>query len=159
MLFDGRALRAFVLVIASLSSNACTTTPQAVAANPTKVSKSALCRSFVTTQDNAFRQQLYVELSARSITPMQCGEMVTKENQALAVAAVVAVGVTAAAVCANNDCGGGGYVPPKRYGRYGAEWDMFYNQYGQQVWACRDTANGEFTYEYRCAGSARYDHW
>jgi hypothetical protein len=158
MLVDGRVLRAFVAIV-PLALNACTTTPQAVAVNPTKIGKSALCRSFVTTQDEAFRQLLFSELSSRSITPMQCGDMVMKENQALAAAAVIAVGVTAVAVCANNSCGGGGYVPPKSYNRYGAEWDMFYNQYGQQVWACRDTSNGQFTYDYRCAGSAKYDHW
>ena len=151
---DKRALRALPAAFVSLSLVACTTTPTAISANPTKINELALCRSYTTTNDEAFRSQIYLELSRRSITPFQCGEKVRRENQALAAAAIIAVGAAAVAVCANNDCGGGG-------GGYrtGAEWDLFYNQYGQQVWACRDTSNGQFTYEYRCAGSARYDHW
>lgn len=38
MLFNGRALRALVVAVVPLS-NACTTTPQTVAANPAKISK------------------------------------------------------------------------------------------------------------------------
>ncbi|MGH6859646.1 MAG: hypothetical protein ACRECY_05275 [Phyllobacterium sp.] len=35
---------------------------------------------------------------------------------------------------------------------------MFYNQYGQLVWACRDIATGQFSYEYTCSGKAKPDY-
>jgi len=35
------------------------------------------------------------------------------------------------------------------YGGYyqSADWDAFYNQYGQVVWVCRELATGGFTYK------------
>lgn len=73
-------------------------------------------------------------------------------NSTLAVvgAAVIVVGAAAAG---KNSAGGGS----NSYAESGADWDAFYNQYGQLVWACRDIRTGRFTEAANCAGKAQTD--
>lgn len=146
---------AFAAALLTLSLAACTTSQQALSKNPKAVTTSALCRSFVTTNDGQFKQALYVELSSRSVSGLQCEEMVKNQNNALAAGIAIAAVGAAVAVCANNDCGGGGSYRPSYY--QGADWDAFYNQYGQIVWACREVASGRFTYDTNCYGKPQTD--
>jgi hypothetical protein len=82
--------------------------------------------------------------------------MVKKQNQAIAAGVAIAAVGAAVAVCANNNCGGGaGYYGGGYY--QGADWDAFYNQYGQIVWACREIASGRFTYYHHCYGRPQTD--
>lgn len=150
-----RFARQTLATVFSLVFASCTTSHQALNKNPASVSTSALCRSLTSTKDVAFQQSLYVELTRRSVSPSQCVEMVTKQNQAIVAGLAVAALGAAVAVCANNDCGGGGGYTPN-YDR-GADWDQFYNQYGQLVWACREIGTGQFTYEYNCSGKIQSD--
>ncbi|CAI2931903.1 hypothetical protein [Aminobacter niigataensis] len=138
----------------SLSLAACTTSQQALNKNPKEVSTSALCRSFVTTNDGQFKQALYVELTSRSVSAVQCVDMVKKQNNAIAAGVAIAAIGAAVAVCANNDCGGGGGYRPSYY--QGTDWDAFY-RYGQIVWACREVASGQFTYDSNCYGKPQTD--
>lgn len=89
----------------------CTTTQAGFRKNPEGVSKSALCRTFITNTDLAFTQELTAELARRRIDPIECVSMVQRENQAAAVIVAVALVGTAVAVCANNNCGGGSSYP------------------------------------------------
>ncbi|CAN7527685.1 MULTISPECIES: hypothetical protein [unclassified Aminobacter] len=146
---------AVVAALLALSLAACTTSQQALSKNPKAVSTSALCRSFVTTNDAQFKQALYVELSSRSVSALQCVDMVNNQNNAIAAGVAIAAVGAAVAVCANNDCGGGGGYRPSYY--QGADWDAFYNAYGQIVWACREIASGRFTYDTNCYGKAQTD--
>ncbi|BBD41018.1 hypothetical protein Amn_pb00090 (plasmid) [Aminobacter sp. Y103A] len=88
-------------------------------------------------------RRLYVELSSRSVSAPRCVKMVNNQNNAIAAGVAIAAVGAAVAVCANNDCGGGGSYRPIYY--QGADWDAFYNQYGQIVWVCREVASGRFT--------------
>ncbi|MCA0005092.1 hypothetical protein [Mesorhizobium sp. B264B1A] len=107
------------------------------------------------TKDARFQQDLYAELTRRSMTVSQCADMIRKQNQAIAAGiAIVAVGA-AVAVCANNDCGEGGYSRPNYY--QGADWDEFYNPYPQLVWACRSISTGQFVDYSNCYGKAQTD--
>ncbi|WP_370168614.1 hypothetical protein [Sinorhizobium fredii] len=92
----------------------CTTTQADFSKNPKAVSKAALCRTLVESQDTHFRQQIAVELGRRNINPYDCYAMVQQQNQAAAALVAVAVVGTAVAVCANNNCGGGSYYPSYR---------------------------------------------
>ena len=65
----------------------------------------------------------------------------------LSVVGVIA-GVAAAAAMAKG--GGGGY------GAQGYAWDY---QPGNGQWACRNKSNGEYAYEYQCAGMVKADYW
>lgn len=141
--------------VLALASASCTTSQQALSKNPSAVSASALCRTLASTKDARFQQDLYAELTRRSMTVSQCADMIRKQNQAIAAGiAIVAVGA-AVAVCANNDCGEGGYSRPNYY--QGADWDEFYNPYPQLVWACRSISTGQFVDYSNCYGKAQTD--
>ncbi|MCZ4093396.1 hypothetical protein [Sinorhizobium psoraleae] len=94
----------------------CTTTPADFRKNPKAVSKAALCRTYLDTYDDPFRQEIALELGRRGITPYECPAMVQKQNQAIAATVAIAAIGTAVAVCANHNCGGGSYYPS--YPRY-----------------------------------------
>ena len=141
------------LAASTLILSNCTTSQQAFQANPSAVTTSALCRTLVETQDIQFRQELYSEITKRSVSVAKCEEMVRSQNQAIAAGVAIALVGTAVAVCANNDCSGGGYRNPYQ----GADWDEFYNQYGTLVWACRSIATGQFTYDSDCYGKSKID--
>jgi hypothetical protein len=66
--------------------------------------------------------------------------------------AVTVLGVVAVAAAAAKGGGGGGYAES------GSDWDQFYNQYGQLVWACRDIQSGRFTEKSNCAGKLQVDN-
>lgn len=141
-------LATFALAIIALSG--CTTSEQAMHNNPHAVGKAALCRSFVTTNDPHFRQELYTEMLKRSITSQQCAVMVNHQNEALAVGiAVVAIGA-AVAICANNNCGGGGGG--------GYAWDQFQDHYGHLETRCRSRSTGQFAPDNYCAGTPVNDY-
>jgi hypothetical protein len=151
-----RRRQAAVVAVVSfaLSTAGCTTSREALKKDPKAVSTSALCRSWTSATDQEFRLDILQELSRRSVTVEQCGEMVRKQNQAIAAGIALAAVGTAVAVCANNNCGGGGYYRPYHDD---ADWDAFYNQYGQIVWACRSVTTGRFVYESNCYGKAQSD--
>lgn len=153
-MYLNRRAGAIVPAILALSLASCTTSQEALNKNPKTVSTSALCRSLATTNDAGFRQSLYAELSRRSVTYDQCAEMVRRQNNAIAAGVAIAAIGAAVAICANNDCGGGGGYSRPRY--QGADWDEFY-RYGQLVWACREVATGQFTYESYCYGKPQTD--
>lgn len=106
--------RRFGAVAISLVLASCTTTQADFYKKPEAVSKAALCRALVETQDPAFYQGLLGEVARRGIAPQECYQMVQQQNQAAVALAAIALVGTAVAVCANNNCGGG-YAPSRRY--------------------------------------------
>ncbi|ULJ74395.1 hypothetical protein [Rhizobium gallicum] len=93
----------------------CTTTQADFTKKPSAVSKAALCKTVIETQDPMFQQQLVTELARRGISIPECQQMVVQQQQAAAALVAVALVGTAVAVCANNNCGGGYYAPARRY--------------------------------------------
>lgn len=103
-------------VAVSIALASCTTTQAEFSKKPAAVSKAALCKTVLETQDLIFQQQLLTELSRRGISVPECQQMVIQQRQAAAALVAVALVGTAVAVCANNNCGGGSYyTPPPRY--------------------------------------------
>ncbi|MER9431376.1 hypothetical protein [Mesorhizobium sp. M0408] len=151
----GRRAAVSAAVVLALASASCTTSQQSLKKNPSAVSTSALCRTLASTKDATFQQDLYAELTRRSVTLDQCAHMIRKQNQAIAAGVAIAAVGAAVVVCSNNNCGGGGYARPNYY--QGADWDEFYSQYSQLVWACRDIATGQFVDYSNCYGKAQTD--
>lgn len=73
---------------------------------PQRVSKAALCRTFIETREQNYLIDLTTELARRGINPLECHQMVQQQNQAAAAVIGLALIGTAVAVCANNNCGG-----------------------------------------------------
>lgn len=107
--------RRFGVVAISLALAGCTTTPSEFNNKPSAVSKAALCKTALETQDSAFQFQLVSEVNRRGMSMLECQQMVAQQQQAAAVLVGLALVGTAAAVCANGNCGGGAYNPPRRY--------------------------------------------
>ncbi|MBY5635257.1 hypothetical protein HFO39_10770 [Rhizobium leguminosarum] len=107
--------RRFGVVAMSLALASCTTTPVEFNNKPSAVSKAALCKTALETQDPAFQFQLVAEVNRRGMSMLECEQMVAQQRQAAAVLVGLALVGTAAAVCANGNCGGGAYTPPRRY--------------------------------------------
>ncbi|PDS69629.1 hypothetical protein CO651_22925 [Rhizobium phaseoli] len=106
--------RRFGAVAISLALASCTTTPAEFNNKPSAVSKAALCKTALETQDPAFQFQLVAEVNRRGMSMLECQQMVAQQQQAAAVLVGLALVGTAAAVCANGNCGGG-YAPYRRY--------------------------------------------
>lgn len=109
------AVRRFGVATISLALAGCTTTPAEFNKKPSAVSKAALCKTVFETQDPQFQLQLVAELNRRGMSIPECQQMVIQQRQAAAVLVGLALVGTAAAVCANGNCGGGSYTPPRRY--------------------------------------------
>ena len=150
-----RYFRASLTLVLALALGACTTSKETLRKNPRSVGKAALCRSMLTTNDTEFQKELILEAIKRGITAQQCVDMVKKQNEAIAAGVAIAAVGAAVAVCANNNCGGGNSYYPTH--QYGYAWDLIRNQYGTPVYACRNRYNGQFAYDYQCAGMAQND--
>ncbi|WP_132664680.1 hypothetical protein [Rhizobium sp. PP-CC-3G-465] len=88
----------------------CTTVSQAeFAKNPKAVRQASLCRTFLESGDQHFRQGISRELTRRGLNPYNCPAMVQRQNQAAAAIVAVALVGTAVAVCANNNCSAPSY--------------------------------------------------
>lgn len=96
----------------SIALAGCTTTQAEFSKKPAAISKAALCKTVLETQDPVFQQQLLTELNRRQISIPECQQMVIQQRQAAAALVAVALVGTAVAVCANNNCGGGSYYTP-----------------------------------------------
>jgi hypothetical protein len=61
------------------------------------------------------------------------------------------LGVAAGVAAVRGAGGGGGSQAGQGYA-----WDY---QPGNGQWACRDKSNGQYAYDYQCAGVPRFDYW
>lgn len=108
----GLLTRRLGAVAISIALAGCTTTQAEFSKKPAAVSKAALCKTVLETQDPIFQQQLLIELNRRQISIPECQQMVAQQRQAAAALVAVALVGTAVAVCANNNCGEGSYYTP-----------------------------------------------
>jgi hypothetical protein len=129
-------------------------------ADKSKGSATSLCRAYLDQQlSDQYRYDIQSELIRRSVDPAECQAKVMGENVALATIGAVAVGIGVAAAC-QDGCpavGGGGYSPSPNTYKTGYAWDQFYDEYRQLIWRCRDRSNGQFAYDYHCAGKVQFD--
>lgn len=141
-----RRLQVAAMVVAVCSAG-CKTTPDNFYANRAAEDETSLCRAYLKTNNFTFQRDLATKLLQRGIDPAACKGMVRSQDAALALG-ILAVGVTtvAAASAANsgasNSWGGSGTAY--------ADWDEFYNEYGQLTWRCREIWTGQFTEDQHC---------
>lgn len=151
-----KKILAWVLITSIISG--CAVSKGSFYQNRYSVSDAALCRTFIsgTGSDYQFSQDITTEVTRRNLSYSDCQAKV-KESNNLIGAAVVGAIVVGAAVAASKRGGGGGSNGGNSYAESGADWDAFYNQYGQLTWACRDIQTGQFTQAFNCAGKSQTD--
>jgi hypothetical protein len=94
------------------------------------------------------------EWDKRSLTRTGCTALIADEDRkaALVLAAVL---IGAAAIAAAKSGGGSpsaSYATDLQW-----DWDLFHDQHGQLVWACRGVQTGQFADVWRCNGLLRSD--
>jgi len=144
-----------IALSAALCVGGCTTNTTPVSTNLGAESTLKLCRMLLTSSDQTFRLKVADLLVRRGANAEKCQRLVASDNSMATGIAISGAAVAAGAVAANN--GYGGYYPPS--GGYGVAWDRIPNGYGGHTWRCRDRANGQFVYDYQCAGMPKIDNF
>lgn len=129
-------LRCGLTAMLLLALASCTTTPAQFDKNPKAVDKASLCRAYLESYDDGFRQRIALELARRGVPGYDCPRIVQAQNQAAAALVAVALVGTAVAVCANNNCGGRYYRPAPVY-RGNCQYSWQYDSLGRR---CGDRA-------------------
>lgn len=138
----------------------CASSPEHFAKHKESLTNLDVCRTWKSAAesgDAAFQAQVTTEAERRSLTSEQCAAEIRKGNDAVA-AAVVIIGVAAAVAAVAAGSRGGGYsnsYAPTSDHEW--DWDQFYTQSYQLVWACRGVQTGEFADAWRCNGKAKTD--
>lgn len=143
---------ALVLVIAAMLSG-CAISPQQFAAQRETLRPDELCKgraSAVQSGDYQFRSDIDGELYRRGLGPSQCPAIMEEASRKAAAAAAIILGGLAVVAIAKSS-GGGGYPYQPISQDYDWEWDQFYDQNYQLVWACRGRQTGQFAFLDRCA--------
>lgn len=138
----------------------CASSPKHFAKHKESLTNLDVCRTWKSAASgrNAdFLANVAAEADRRGLTAEQCADEIRKGNDAV-TAAVVILGVAAAVAAVAAGSRGGGY--PNSYAPtndHEWDWDQFYTQNYQLVWACRGVQTGEFADAWRCNGKPKTD--
>ena len=149
------------LVIAALLTG-CAISPQQFAAQRETLRPDELCKgraSALKNGDYQFRSDIDDELLRRGLGPSQCPAIIEEASrQAAAAAAIILGGLAVVAIAKSSGGGGGGYPYQPVLQDYDWEWDQFFDQNFQLVWACRGRQTGQFAVLDRCAYKWKSDN-
>lgn len=155
-----RLQRITAIIMSAVLVAGCASSPKHFAKHKESLTNLDVCRTWKSAANgrNAdFLANVAAEADRRDLTADQCAEEIRKGNDAV-TAAVVVLGVVAAVAAVAAGSRGGGY--PNSYAPasdHEWDWDQFYTQSYQLVWACRGVQTGEFADAWRCNGKAKTD--
>ncbi|NRP46014.1 hypothetical protein XMD543_000020 [Marinobacterium sp. xm-d-543] len=158
-----------VALIAALVTTGCASTRGNFVKNSYKLDKLDFCQNYVKdysalqkykanaysvkdSKDRNYFRVLEREVDRRNVSYGECKAVVKEHEDDVAKGILAAAALIAITAAVANSSGGGGYGSSTSY-----EWDEFYDAYGNLTWRCRDTSNGQFAYDYNCAGSLKTD--
>lgn len=150
--------KAIALTLCGLMAG-CAVTPERLRSNPQSVSDADLCRALEggeAKRDPTFMYDIRIQMSRRWISDEQCGQIVSKSNAAIGAGFLLGAALVAASRGAGDGGGGSNSYAAQQYDTEW-DWDQFYNQYRQLVWACRGVQTGQFADNWHCAGKAQID--
>lgn len=146
-----------------MSLAACAVTPQQFSAQRTSITDSDLCHTWVyaaRSNDRQLERDVTAEVYRRGLNDTTCTQATAAAKQRAVdnFVGTTAVLLGAAAVIGLAAKGGGnlaGAMTPEDDTDW--DWDLFYNEYRQLVWACRGVQTGQFADTQRCAYKAKAD--
>lgn len=143
-------------VFLAIALAGCATTPQQFEQRRYSMSDLEVCnawRDAERSRDPAFIRQTRSEATRRGVSVERCKTLIAERDRAVA-GAVAAVAIIGLAVAASRKGGGGGgsYATPYQAQPVDREWDwdLFQNEHGRQVWACRGVQTGQFAETSQC---------
>lgn len=153
----GSRVAALVACIAVLSG--CAMSSATYYQNRSRASDLQLCktaRGQEAKRNTKFRADVLAELRRRGVSDQMCNQKI--QAQRAAIAAGIAAGALAYAATQDGGGGGGprsgGYAPETDYDW---DWDRFYDERGQDRWACRGVQTGRFAETWRCQYDLKVD--
>lgn len=163
--------RAVCLAVATCLAG-CAMTPQRFEQTRLSMTDTAICkalRNAYRADDKLLMDATYTEAyERRSLTVERCRELIDAEAKAAANAAVVLLGIIAIGAIAAGARGGGargvspGIPNASSFNSLATtdfewDWDEFYNEYMQLVWACRGVQTGQFADPSLCQHLVKID--
>ena len=145
-----------------LSLVGCAITRERFRSNPGALSNASVCVTLnraIKAKDFSFAYFAREELEKRRIQEKSCNKIIADQDAEIAAATVLMLGTTAIVAASLKNRGGGGdgirgYAPPIDTEW---DWDQFYNDSYQLVWACRGVQTGQFADEGRCYSKFQTD--
>jgi len=138
----------------------CATTPEHYRQNKAGLSDLEVCRASraaMNAADWSWHSETMEDMAARGLTAASCVELVAEAEQKAKTVGAIVLGVAALALIASQ----------AKKGRIGGsqatgqdfdwDWDLFYGERMQMVWACRGVQTGQFAEPYRCQHKAQTD--
>lgn len=158
-----RSSKVTALGLIGLLLSGCALTPAEFSAKRYEISDTRVCktwRSASNSGDSAFLRVAWDEVSRRGLDREKCQRLET--DQDVAIGAGILIGLAALAAAKGGSAASGAAVGGSAgYGSttydYDWEWDQFYNQYRNLVWACRGVQTGQFADPSHCAGKLQTD--
>lgn len=158
----------------------CATSQNTFYSDPMSVGNAEICRTLAgpeATTDLDFQSALRTELRLRGIGESECGKIISDQNVAIGVGAVLGAVIVAAAVSSDNDGHHVGrhhrhhhrrssetfididiHVPPSAPApSEQGDWDQYQNASGALVWGCRGVASKQLLDPVRCSGKEMTD--
>lgn len=144
----------WISTVALLTLAGCAVSPERFRSERYSLSNTQVCRTAISSaaeKDPSFNYDVWQEAQRRGLTGQDCRALINEQNVGIGVAAILG----AAIIAASRGGGGGGYNPAAYDTEW--DWDQFYNEYRQLVWACRGVQTGQFAEAYRCSGKWQTD--
>lgn len=143
----------WISTVALIALAGCAVSPERFRKERYNLSNTQVCRTALSDgvgKDASFATDVWQEVQRRGLTGQDCRALINEQNAGIGVAALLGVAI----IAASRGGGGEGYAP-----NYDTEWDwdQFYNEYRQLVWACRGVQTGQFAETYRCSGKWQTD--
>jgi hypothetical protein len=148
--------RAIAVALSASLVAGCAVSSQSFYRSPYSVSNLELCKTIRASEvksNPTFTRDVVRELTARGLTPASCNEII--QAQRLAIAAGIAAGAAIYAAAQNAPAAAGSNTYVAR--DYAWDWDQFYDEHRNLVWACRGIESGQLAESHRCNGRYRSD--
>lgn len=142
--------------LVALATTGCAMNPTQFQSLKDKFSNTDVCsaaKDAAESGDQSFMDMVNAEMTARSLHPNECERLLQARANTLAAIGLIVVGAAAVAA-ASRGGGGNSYAPTTDYSW---DWDQFYDQSGQLVWACRGKQTGQFAEHSNCSGRPYID--
>lgn len=162
-----QARRTTVILTTAVAVTGCATRPERLVGNLYGASDAEVCQAAAEASEwqlQSHRVAVYEEYGRRELSSARCESILAERSQNRAVAGIAILAGALLVAAARRGGGASQSTASQPLAQqsgptvdYEWEWDQFYNQASQPIWACRGVQTGQFANEQRCFGKAKID--